>query len=49
MDPFAALDAFAEIIADSVAEAMVKTALIAGCAGLSLVCLAVILARKRRT
>ncbi|HTK04257.1 MAG TPA: hypothetical protein VL500_01635 [Candidatus Eisenbacteria bacterium] len=48
VDPFAVLDSFAEIIADSVAEAMMKTALVAGAVGLTAVCLAVILTRKTR-
>jgi len=48
MDPFALLDTVAETVADSVAEVMIKTALVAGVVGLSAVCLVVILTRKSR-
>lgn len=47
MDPIAELDAFANLMADVVAEALVKTALIASRVGLTIVCGTVILARRR--
>ena len=48
MDPIPELDAFANLLADAVAEALMKAALVAGCVGLSIVCGAALLARRRR-
>ncbi len=47
MDPFAEMDAFANAMVDAVTEAFVKASLIAGCIGLTIICGAALLARRK--
>ena len=47
MDPFKTLDSLAAVT-EVVVEAIMKTALIAGCAGLTIICVVVLAARRTR-